>query len=437
MKINKKKIDDLNVQVTMEIAAEDYQPAEKKKLSERKKNADFKGFRRGMAPMSLIQRVYGEQALMEAVNDVISEGLNDFIKKNKLRVVGEPLASDDQPENEWVSGNAFKFKFDIAQTPEINLELGKDDKVTYYNIEVTETAKNEMKDNMLRQVGSLQDAEAAGEEDFVIADLDNGEKKVEEAYISVRNVEGKAHAKFVGAKVGDVIKFNVNEAFKNETDRASLLKVSKDELESLKPAFTATVKTVRTFVSAKVDKETFDRLFGPDKVHDEKEFDEAVAAQLTTNYTQESDFRLSKDIREYLVKKAALELPEAFLKRWLIKINEGKFTAEDIEKEFGQFLSDFRWQIIREHLMDKYKLKVEAKDIQEAAEAFVAYQYAMYGIANMPQDMIKEAAQRVLSDERQGRQIEENVEDQKVIAAVKDVITLSKKKISVEKFRAL
>ncbi|MBR0239999.1 MAG: hypothetical protein IJQ52_02590 [Bacteroidales bacterium] len=355
MKLTKKQIDDLNVQVTMEIKAEDYQPAEKKRLSERRRTADFKGFRKGMAPMSLIQRVYGEQALAEAVNDVISEGLNDFLKKSKLRVVGEPLASEDQPENEWVSGKDFTFKFDVAQTPEITLTLSKDDKVTLYNIEVTEKAKKEMKENMLRQAGEMKEN-------------DKGEKEL---------------------------------------------------------------------VPAEPGKEAYDRLFGPDKVHDEKEFDAAVAEHLTSNYEQEADYRLSKDIREYLVEKAALQLPEAFLKRWLIKVNEGKFSAEDVEKEFDMFLKDFRWQLVREHLMKEYKLKVEAKDIQEAAESYVAYQYAMYGIGNVPADMLKEAAQRVLADERQGRQIEEGVEDQKVLAAVKDVITISKKKITVEKFRAL
>ena len=153
MNIVKNQIDDLNYQVTMEIAAEDYQPAEKKRLAERKRNADFKGFRKGMAPMSLIQRVYGEQALAEAVNDVISDNLNNFIKENNIHVVGEPLASEDQPENDWKSGNTFTFKFDIAQTPELTFEVGKEDKVPVYNIEVTEVAKKEMKEHHRRLEG--------------------------------------------------------------------------------------------------------------------------------------------------------------------------------------------------------------------------------------------------------------------------------------------
>ena len=437
MKIKNTKIDDLNYQVTMEIAAEDYQPAEKKMLAERKRNADFKGFRRGMAPMSLIQRVYGEQALAEAVNEVISENLNNFIKENNLHVVGEPLASEDQPQNDWKSGNAFTFKFDIAQTPELTFEVGKEDKVPVYNIEVTEVAKNEMKQNMLRQVGSMQDGEVAGEEDFIIATLSNGTITAEDVYIAIRNIEGKAHKKFVGCKAGSNLTIDINEAFSNETDRAAMIKVKKEELANVDPKFKVAVKTVKTFVPAEENQETYDRLFGKDSVHNAEEFDKAVEARLTENYKQEADYRLSKDIQDYLVKKADIKLPEAFLKRWLYKVNEGKFTMEDIEKEFDMFLADFRWQLVREYLMKKFDQKVEDKDIHEAAEAYVAYQYAMYGMGNGPQEMIHEAAHRIMGDERQMRQIEENVEAQKVITAVKGVISTTKKKITVEKFREL
>ncbi len=155
------------------------------------------------------------------------------------------------------------------------------------------------------------------------------------------------------------------------------------------------------------------------------------------NYKQEADYRFGKDLKKYLVEKAAVTLPEDFLKRWLVYINEGKFTAEQIEAEFPSFIEDFKWQTVRSSLMEKYGLKVEEKDLQEAAEAFAAYQYAMYGMGGVPQEMIREAAQRVLADERQRRQIEENVEDQKVITAVREVVTLANKKISVEKFREL
>ena len=437
MKLEKNQIDALNLQVTLNVAKEDYEAAEKKLLNERRRTADFKGFRKGMAPMSLIQREYGEQALVESVNKVLSSGLNDFIKDNNLRIVGEPLASEDQPEIEWKSGNDFTFKFDIATTPEVSFEISKEDKVPYYVINITEEAKKEMKENMLKQAGSLQDGEKAKEEDFVIADMSNGEKSVEGTYISVRNVSGEARKLFIGAKPGDEFDVNVNEAFADETDRASMLKVKKEELQGLNPVFHVKIVNVKTFVAAEESQEVFDKLFGEGKVHNSEEFDKAVSDKLADNYKQEADYRLSKDLRDYFIKKADIALPEAFLKRWLLQTNEGKFSMEEIEKEFDAFLADFRWQMTRSFIMDKYGLKIEEKDMQEATEAYVAYQYAMYGMGNVPQDMISNSAKQVLTDERQVRNIAENVETQKVISALKENISLQNKKISVEKFREL
>ncbi len=437
MKLEKNQIDALNLQVTLNISKEDYAEAEKKTLNERKRSAEFKGFRKGMAPMSLIQKYYGEQALLESVNKVISASLNDFIKDNKIRIVGEPLTSEDQPEIDWKSGNDFTFKFDIASTPEVDFEISKEDKVPYYNINITEQAKKEMKENMLKQAGSLQDGKSAKEEDFVIVDMSNGEKSVEGAYISVRNVAGDARKLFVGAKPGAEFDVNVNEAFTDETDRASMLKVKKEELEGLNPVFHIKVVNVKTFVAAEESQEVYDKLFGKDVVHNSEEFEKAIADKLAENYKQEADYRLSKDMRDYFIKKADISLPEAFLKRWLYQTNEGKFTMEDIEKEFDAFLSDFRWQMTRSFIMNKYNLKIEEKDMQEAAEAYVTYQYAMYGMGNVPADLIRNSAQQVLSDEKQARNIGENVESQKVISTLKENISLAPKKISVEKFREL
>ena len=437
MNTTEKKIDELNSQVTLEISHDDYAESEKKHLSKYKKNAEFKGFRKGMVPMSLIQKVYGEQALVEAVNGCISEALDKFIHDNNFRMIGEPLASEDQPKVEWKSGNDFTFKFDLAQTPELTFVPSKDDVVSEYEITVSDEAKKEMKANMLRQLGDLQEAEKAGEEDYVIADLSNGEKTVEGAYVAVRSVAGDAHSKFLGAKASDEFDINVNDAFVNESDRAAMLKVKKDELASVAPEFHVKVVNVKTFVSAEENQETYDKLFGEDKVHNAEEFDKAVNDRLVYNYRQETDYKVSQDIRKYFVAKADIKLPEAFLKRWLLRINEGKFTAEDIDKDFDAFLGDYRWQMVRDHLMDMYKIKVEDKDMQEAAEGYVSYQYAMYGMGNVPETMIKEGAKTLLQDERQSANLLGSVQDTKVISEVRKNITLKPEKVSVEQFREL
>ncbi|MEE0236070.1 MAG: trigger factor [Bacteroidales bacterium] len=434
MKLEQNRIDDLNLELTITVAAEDYAENRKKRLNDYRKKAEFKGFRKGMVPMSLVEKMYGPQALGDSVNDAVAAELNNFIQENNLRVLGEPLPSVDQPETEWVAGNDFTFKFDIAENPEISFELSKDDEVTYYTITVTEAAKNEMKNNLLRQYGSLEEGEAAKEEDFIIVDFEQGETKVEGTYVALRNVAEAARASFVGVKPGDVLDVNVNEAFENETDRASMLKVNKDELATLDPMFKMTVKNVKTFVNAPLTEETFKKIFG---VKTEAEFDAKVEERIRAEYAQEADFRFSKDAKTYLLEKANVTVAEKFLKRWIYVINDGKFTMEDIEKDWPLFIVDYKWQMVRSYLMQKYNVQIEEADLLASAKGFAAYQFAMYGMNNVPEEQLEAFAKNILSQEEQGRRILEQVENEKTFAAVREVVTLKKKKISVEKFREL
>ena len=434
MKIEQNRIDDLNLELSLTVSKEDYAENKKKRLNEYRKKAEFKGFRKGMVPMSLVEKMYGGNALVDSVNDVIAEALNNFIKENNLKVLGEPLPSEDTPHNVWEDGNDFNFKFDLAQNPEVSFELSSADEVPYYTITVTEAAKKEMKENILKQYGSLEEGKKAKADDFLIVDFEQGDLKVEGTYVAIRSIAEAAKAAFVGVKAGDVLDVNVNEAFENETDRAAMLKVSKDELAGIEPMFKMTVKNVKTFVNAPLTEETFEKAFG---VKTEAEFDAKIEERIRAEYAQEADFRFNKDARNFLVEKANVTVAENFLKRWIYVINDGKFTMEDIEKEWDLFIVDYKWQMVRSYLMEKYNVKVEEAELLASAKGFAAYQFAMYGMNNVPEEQLEAFAKNILSQEEQGRRILDQVENEKTVAAVREVVTLKKKKISVDKFREL
>jgi len=437
MNTKKKKVDDLNLELTLSVAHEDYAEKKKKRLADIRRKAEIKGFRKGMVPASLIEKIYGQQVLVDSVNDVISEGLSEYITKNKLKVIGEPLPSESMPEVEWKDGNDFTFKFDVALYPEVNVELTKEDEVPYYTITATAEAKAEMKSGLLRQYGSLEEGETAKADDFVIVDFEQEDMKVEGAYVALRSVAEAVRPAFVGVKAGDVLNVNVNEAFENEADRASMLKVSKDELAALNPEFKMTVNNVKTFVDAPLTQESFDKIFGAGVVNSEAEFDAKIEERLKAEYTQEADFRLQKDMRDYLVSKANIALPEAFLKRWIFVANDGKFTKEQIEEEWPMFIQDYRWQLIREALAEKLGVKIEEADVLASAKQYAAYQFAMYGMNNVPDEQLEAFAKNILSQEKESRRIVEQVEVEKTIAAARELVTLKKKKISAAKFREL
>ena len=329
MEIKTKKSDSLNVELTITVAAADYADREKKKLNERRRTAEFKGFRKGMVPASLIKKVYGGECLADAVNDVLGEQIQKYIDDNKLNILGEPLTSEKQQEIEWVSGNDFTFVFDLGLSPEIKLDVVKEDIVNEYQVSVAAADKKSMAENLKKYY------------------VEKKEEKTDE----------------------------------------------------------------------EIDKEVTERLKGQLK--------------------QEADWRLTKDIRDYFVKKAGVKLPEDFLKRWLFVANKGKVSQEDVDKEFTGFAEDFKWQLVRGFLMKQFGLKIEQKDITDAAEAFVTYQYAMYGMGNVPAEIIKDAVNNVLSDRRQVENLAEQVEDRKVLEKIRETITLKPVKITSAKFREL
>ena len=299
MKVSKKKADELNYQLTIEIAAEDYAEPLRKRLNDYRRKADVKGFRRGMAPMSLIQRMYGDQCLYESVNGMVSEALDNFITKEKIRVVGEPMPSEDQPQLSWKAGENFTFKFDIAQTPELKFEVNKEDKVVYYDINITAAEKKQGREQLLQQYGSLQEGKKAGENDYIIADIANEGHKAEGVYVSVSHVAEEARGAFIGKKAGDKFDLDVNAAFPNETDRAAMLKVDKNKLAELNPMFTFTVVNVKTYVAAEENQETYDKIFGEGVVTTPEQFEEKVTERIKASHEQDANYRFGADVRKY------------------------------------------------------------------------------------------------------------------------------------------
>ena len=440
MKVTQRNADDLTLVVTLSIGKEDYAPKSKKILSDYRKNADIKGFRKGMAPMSMIEKMHGQSAMVDAVNGLISDGLNNFINDNKLNIKGEPLANEtEQKPVDWQSGEDMEFVFDIALAPKVELSLGADDKVVYYEADITKEEQAKYQSNVLRQYGQLGVADViADDEDFIIADLIQGETRIEGTYVALRSVEDKKIKKqFMGKKAGDEFEVDVNKAFANETDRAALLKVTKEELAGIEPIYTIVVKEVKRFVEAEINQELFDKMFGAGVVTSTEDFEAKILERMKSEYGHESDYRFMIDARDFLIEKAAIAVPEEFLKRWLYTANEGKFKMEEIEKDFHLFLKDFRWQMIRQYFVKEQNLQITREELLAQAMNIAAYQFSMYGLPNVPQEQLKQYAESLLSNEKEGKRIFDKVEEDKVIGYVRTVVKLDKKKVSVEKLREL
>ncbi|MGE4415144.1 MAG: trigger factor, partial [Bacteroidales bacterium] len=252
MKITQKNVDDLTMIVTLNIEKEDYSGKKQEILKKFRRDADIKGFRKGMAPMSIIEKMHGRSAMLDAVNNVISEGLNNHITENKLNIIGEPLPNEtEQKPIDWENDQEFSVSFDLAVAPKVEINLTSDDKIPFYEVKVSKKEKEEYVSNLRKQYGTLEDTEAVEDDDFIIADLVQQDNSVEGTYIALRSVADKQTKDlFIGKKSGDSFEIDVNKAFENETDRAAMLKVKKEELSSLNPVYTVVVKEVKRFKDA-------------------------------------------------------------------------------------------------------------------------------------------------------------------------------------------
>ncbi|MDR3350863.1 MAG: trigger factor [Prevotellaceae bacterium] len=439
MNIVQKKIDDLSAILTLHIEKSDYEPQVKKSLNDYRRKAEFKGFRPGMAPMSLIEKMHGRTALMEEINKLLQENLNKYIQENKLSLLGEPIPGDAGGEQNRENPDGFDFVFEIGLAPELSLPLSGEDKIPFYHITVTEEDKAKRKAAVLEKNGQLTVVETvAGGDEYLQVDLAQGEKIINDTGFSYQAIKDAATKElFTGKKAGDELEADVTKIAANETGLATLLKVKKEELAAIDPLFTVKIKEVKRFVPAELNRELYDRLFGKDAVNSEEEFMQKIAEQLSEEYMHESDYRFSIDAYNALVQKANIRLPDAFLKRWLNYSNDGKITPDVLEKEYPAFAEDLRRQLIRSHILEEQKITLTDDDFLAHAKKMAWYQLQMYGVHNASEEQIAHFANSILSNENEFKRIREKIESDKVIAYVKATVTLDTKEITNDNLQKL
>ena len=334
-------------------------------------------------------------------------------------------------------GKEFEFVFEIGEAPEIKLELSDKDKLTYSKIKVDKKMHDDYRANYLRQYGRLVDADEVTSDEALSVTLDNGEMNVADAYVGLISMSEEERKPFIGKKVGFKTEVNVNELYKNPSQRAAVLQVKENELEGIKPEFTLEITKIRKFAEPELNEEFFKTAFPGGEVKDEAGLDKFIDARIEPELRRESDYLFTLQLRDYLVQKAGLKMPEAFLKRWLYTINEGKFSMEDIDKDFDQFLKMFTWNYLQKHFIKQDNITVTKDEALAEAKALAAAQFAQYGMPSAPEDMLAGYAEKILADKDQGQKIYEKLYEVKVVEDVKSKIKVTEKAVSADDFAKL
>lgn len=448
MNITRENIDELNAVLKVQVEKADYENRVNNILKDYKKKAQVPGFRPGKVPFGLVQKMYGTAILAEEVNKIISESLQNYFKEENLEILGEPLPNEKETSDiDWKSQGDFEFAFDLGIAPEIEIKLSKRDKIAYYQIEVDQQTRENTINNHARRFGQFVNATEVEDEEMLTGNfsqadedgniIENGITK-EAASIALNmlkdeNIKGM----FKGAKINDIITFDLKKAYPNETEISSLLGIEKEAVEDLEPNFQFTITEIKKFVPHEINQELFDQVYGENTVTTLEEFEQKVEEEIKVSYLKDSDYRFAVDAKNKLIKKFNPELPNDFLKRWLFEINKEKFTMEDIEKDYDKFAEDIQWQLIKNKIIKEAEIKVEMEEVKESAKELARYQFQQYGLFNLGEEHIDNYANEILKKQEDANRLFEKVAEDKVIDFVKEKVKLDEKEIGLDEFNKL
>lgn len=446
MNVTLDRIDNVNGVITLSIEEKDYQDKVKKELKQIGIKHPLPGFRPGHVPAGLLQKKYGKEVLVEVVNREIYDNLVNYIQENKLNILGEPIIANADEVN-FDTMKDFSFKFEVGFAPEVSLTLDKSVSIPYYNIEVDQKMIDQQNEMFCKRFGKQVKGEQVDATALVkgsMVELDeNGAVKdgginVESTIVAPQYFKSEDEkAKFTDKKVGEEVVFNPwNTCNGNQAEMTSMLNIDKEQAD-VKSDFKLTITEILVNQAAELNQELFDGVFGKDNVKTEEEYFAKLKEMIAAQLVNDSNFRFTMDAEKVLREQVGtLVLPTEFLKKWLVR-QDNKYTAENIDEEFTKMVPQLEWQLIKEQAAKQLEVKVNDDDLLADAKRIAYQQFAQYGMANVPEDMLEKYAKDILENKEYRQQIVQQSVDNKLYSAIKDAVTLEEKTVNVEAFNAL
>lgn len=440
MDITLDKKDSNVASIKIKLNEADYQSKVDEKIKDYRKKANINGFRPGKVPAGVIKRMYGKSILVDEINQLVGQGLQDYIRENEIKILGEPIPNQQQIETvDWDNQRDFEFEYNIGLVEDFEVDLSDKVKVTSYTIEVDEKTIDETVDNVRTQFGQMTNPETSEAGDILFGSFNQVNGDIEhDTTLDLAELDKKDQKQFIGKSKDDVIEVDLNKLIKEEASRAALIGKTVDEIADLDGAFTFTLKNVNRKEAAEINQELFDRTFGPGNVTTEEEFRTKIEETVSQNYDRETNSFLSKTIQDELIKHTAISLPDEFLKEWLKLTGEGKVTDEDLEKEYGLYADQLRWNLISGEVAKVNEIKPEHEEIQDAARTMISAQFGGSGLDQFADQMDAFVDNYLQGENGQNyMKMAEQVQQVKVIDFIKEKIAIKEETVDVEKFKKI
>jgi len=445
MEVIKKDIDKLNAEITIKIKEDDYKGRVDEALKKYRKQANLPGFRKGMVPMGMVKKMVGPNILVDEINKLLSDKLYDYIGAEKLNILGNPLPKESEDKIDWETQKEFDFTYELGIAPEVKAELSEKDKIQKYKIKVADKMVDEQIEEIAKQYGKMKDVDAAEEEDMLYGKFQELEKgQIKEDGITngtVLNIrilnKAKDQKLFLGKKVGDEVKLKPV-GMAGEQYVAAWLGIEKEEIDAYKNTeFLYAIEKINRMEAAELNQEFFDRIYGKEVVKSKEEMVERIREEMNKNFEQNAEQLFEREVQDHLMKKAKLQLPDDFMKRWLMTANEKPLTKEQLEEEYEQYAEGIKWQLIENKLIRDHNIKVEKEEVVEYTKGMVRQQLSGMGQNMMDENELEDTAKRVLENQDEARRLYDQLYQLKMRDLYKEKVKVKEKEISYDEFLKL
>ena len=448
MNITRENIDELSAILTVSVEKSDYEASVNDILKKHRKKANMPGFRPGMVPAGLIKKMYGKAALAEEVNKLISNSLTDYIRTENLYILGEPLPNEEkQAVIDWDTESDFSFVYDIGMAPSFEVTLDEQTTLPFYNIAADEEMVNKQVEAYASRLGENKPAESVEEKDTVrgtFVQLDESGNELEDGIVAEKVViaidvmkDQNIKDSFIGKVAGDVVIFDPVKAYDNKHEVGHMLNISHEAAEELSGDFKFTIEEILRFEKADLNQDLYTKIYGEDSgIATIEEFKARVKAEIEENFVYSSNYKFFIDSSEFLKNNIQFDLPKAFLKRW-IKASNKEMTDEQIDTDFDHFMLDLKWQLIKDKIVKDNGLKITEEDVRQLAREMALNQFRQYGLNNVADEHLENYANHMLKNEEERRKLVSKKQDDVILAAIKDKVSLDIKEITFDEFNKM
>ena len=433
MKVSRKDKDKLNSILSVSIDKLDYHSNVEKVLTDYRKKANIPGFRKGHTPIGLIKKQYGLSVKVDEINKVMQKALNGFLTDEKLAILGNPMPIE-QADLDWNSEN-LTFDFEIGLSPVFEVSLKNKKAINSFEVDIDSKMIDDQIKNMQNQYGKLISKKTVEEGLEINGIFTNEEFGVNNpSTFQLKNLKGKSNIEaFKNLKTGESLDLKTKKLFNEDSDLSFHLKLNdqnKDQVNQVK----FLLNEINERQPADLDQNLFDKLFGKDAIKSVTEFKDKLKSDAEANFVNQTDQKLLNDINDYLIENTKFDLPDIFLKKWMMNAGENKLSEEEAEEEYIKSEKGLRYQLIEAKIIDENEIKIDLEQIKNFSKDLIKIQMKQYGQNNPDDKELDSISERVLSNKDEVKRISDQLLSQKLIKLFKSNLKLKNNKVSYEKF---